>query len=72
MIPQSEGLEGNMALIWPEKREESGNFYIRSWLFSQLVVISSQINNSPNRGSLYVRRHEPPSKLGLDLAILTK
>lgn len=52
MIPPSEGPEGSTALGWPGKSGESGNFYIRSWLSSKLVVISSQINNSPNRGSL--------------------
>lgn len=64
VIPPSEGLEGVTALSWPGKNRERGNFYIRSWLSSKLVVISSQINNSPNRGSLYVRRQKPQVRQG--------
>lgn len=64
VIPPSEGPEGGAALSWPGKSGERGNFYIRSWLSSKLVVISSQINNSPNRGALSVRRQKPQVRQG--------
>lgn len=62
-------------LAGQEKREESGNFYIGSWLSSQLVVISLPGQQQPQPWlalSLSLRRQKPPSKAGLDLATLTK